>query len=171
MPIKYPSGLPRGLKQGRSYQLVSPLKRSNLVTGRAIQRRGFTDVPMGASVSWIFNDEQARAFESWWRDALIDGSQWFDCPLDTPFGFEEYPARFTDVYSGPTVAGYKLWSYSAQLELNERPSMGADWGLFPDYILEASIIDRAINLEWPLNPWQKHIEVFDTTVNQDWPIS
>lgn len=152
MPIKYPAGLPRGLKQGRSYQLVSPLKRSNLVTGRAIQRRGFTSVPEGASISWIFSTVQARAFISWWRDALLDGSQWFEMPLDHPaLGLTDYTARFTDVYRGPARVGQDLWSITAELELRERAILPPDWGLFPEYILQSDIFDLAINREWPLH--------------------
>ena len=95
--IKYPDSLPRGLHNGRSYQTVSPLKRSELSSGRARQRRNFTSVPTMASISWIFNSAQAQAFEAWWRDQLIDGSQWFECPLETPLGYQDYTARFTDI--------------------------------------------------------------------------
>jgi hypothetical protein len=104
-----------------------------------------------ASISWIFTSAQSQTFEAWWRDALIDGSQWFECPLETPLGYElDYVARFTDIYSGPSRVGPLLWSLSAELELRERPILDAGWGEFPWFILDQSIFDLAMNREWPL---------------------
>lgn len=147
--IKYPEGLPRGLHSGRTYQTVSPLQRSPLENGRARQRRRFTNVPTMASVSWIFNSAESQAFEAWWRDQLIDGSQWFECPLETPLGYQDYTARFTDIYSGPSRLGPLLWSYSAEIELRARPIPDVGWGEFPEFIIEQSIFDYAMNREWP----------------------
>ena len=168
--IKYPEGLPRGLHSGRTYQTVSPLQRSQLENGRARQRRRFTNVPTMASISWIFNSVESQTFEAWWRDSLIDGSQWFECPLETPLGYElDYVARFTDIYSGPSRVGPLLWSFSAELELRERPILDAGWGEFPEFILDQSIFDFAMNREWPLNAWQIYADAMDTAINEDWP--
>lgn len=147
--INYPESLPRGLHNGRTYQTVSPLKRSDLASGRARQRRNFTSVPTMVSISWTFNSAQAQAFEAWWRDQLIDGSQWFECPLETPLGYFDYTARFADIYSGPNRAGPSLWEFSAELELRERPIPPVNDGLFPDDIVYSEIFDLTINREWP----------------------
>lgn len=152
MTIYYPENLPRGLHSGRNYQLVSPLMRTELASGRARQRRRFTSVPEGASVRWLFSSVQGRAFEAWWRDALIDGSSWFECPLETPLGYQLYTCRFTDVYSGPSRVGPDLWSYSGELELRERAVTPVGTGEFPQYLLEASIFDIAVNSYWPAYP-------------------
>lgn len=149
MTIYYPAGLPRGRHSGRTYQLVSPLLRSNLVSGRAMQRRRFTSVPQGASINWLFSDIQGQAFEAWWRDQLTDGAQWFECPLDTPLGYAEYTCRFTDVYSGPDRVGPNLWAYSAELELRNRAVPDVGEGDFPEDILLSGIFDLTINIEWP----------------------
>lgn len=167
--ILYPDLLPRGLHNGRTYQTVSPLKRSELASGRARQRRNFTSVPTMASITWIFSSVQAQVFEAWWRDQLIDGSQWFECPLETPLGYQDYTARFTDIYKGPSRLGPLLWSFSAELELRERPILAPDWGEFPEFVIEQSIIDIAMNREWPLNPWQIYADAMDNAINQDWP--
>jgi len=171
MPIYYPPGLPRGLHSGRSYQLVSPLIRSELSNGRARQRRKFTSVPEGAQIKWLFDDVQGQAFEAWWRDQLVDGSQWFECPLDHPTGYADYTCRFTGVYSGPNRVGPELWSYSAELELRERAAPLPGWGEFPEFILESGIIDRAINFYWPLSPYDSMADalVFDIAINYQWP--
>lgn len=149
MTIYYPAGLPRGRHSGRSYQLVSPLLRSDLVSGRAIQRRRFTSVPQGANINWLFNNVQGQAFEAWWRDQLKDGAQWFECPLDTPMGYSLYTCRFTDVYKGPSRAGPNLWAYSAELELRERAVPPVGEGEFPEDILYSELLDLTINQEWP----------------------
>lgn len=149
MTIYYPAGLPRGRHSGRSYQLISPLLRSDLVSGRAIQRRRFTSVPQGANINWLFSDVQGQAFEAWWRDQLIDGAQWFECQLDTPMGYADYTCRFTDVYKGPSRAGPNLWAYSAELELRERAVPPVGEGEFPEDILYSELLDLTINREWP----------------------
>lgn len=169
MTIYYPAGLPRGLHSGRTYQLVSPLLRSALTNGRARQRRKFTSVPQGAEIKWIFTDVQAQAFEAWWHDQLIDGVNWFECPLETPLGYSFYTCRFTGVYKGPNRSGPNLWTYSAELELRERAVLNPGWGEFPEFLLESDIIDLALNREWPLNPWQTYAGALDTAINLDWP--
>lgn len=149
MTIYYPSALPRGLHSGRTYQLQSPLMRSSLASGRARQRRRFTSVPEMASISWLFTDGQGQAFEAWWRDQLVDGSLWFEMPLDMPLGYKNYTCRFTDVYNGPNRVGPNLWQYSAQLELLERSAPPIGEGEFPDDIAYSELFDLTINREWP----------------------
>jgi hypothetical protein len=149
--IEYPKELPLGLHSGRTYQLISPLMRSQLDSGRARQRRRFKDVPEGAQISWLFSSTEARAFAMWFRDAINDGVLWFECPLNHPvLGLTEYTCRFTDVYKGPARVGPDLWSVTAELELRERAQMPEDWGLFPGFIIDAGILDYAMNREWPL---------------------
>lgn len=152
MTIAYPNRLPLGLQNGRSYQLESPLQRTELASGRARQRRRFTSVPQYAKVDWFFNDLQGQAFEAWWRDVLIDGALWFEMPLKTPLGPRPFPhlCRFTGVYSGPVVVGPNIWSYSAELELRERAVPNVGDGEFPDDILDSELFDLTINVEWPV---------------------
>lgn len=167
--IEYPKGLPAGLQSGSSYQTVSPMQRSTLVTGRAIQRRRYTNVPTSRKISWVFNNVQAQAFEAWFRDALNDGVSWFECPLKTPLGYMEYTCRFTDVYSGPDRVGPNLWAYSAELELRDRAVPPIGNGNFPDYILYASIFDIAVNDYWPDHNRQTYMPVGDIAINDQWP--
>lgn len=167
--IRYPDTLPAGLVSGRTYQTVSPLQRTEMTTGRARQRRRFTSVPVDTTLSWIFNDEQAVAFEAWFRDALNDGADWFEMPLGVPMGFDHYVCRFTDIYAGPSRIGKSLWGYSAPLEIRERPLPLPGFGLFPDYIVQADIFDVAMNDLWPLNPWQRYADAADKAINEDWP--
>lgn len=148
--IAYPEGLPDPLRDGYDFTPVSPIARTQLVSGRAVQRRRFSSVPTVASVSWIFSDAQAQLFEAWFEYILVSGSLWFECKLKTPIGFDEYQARFTDIYSGPTLVGVSHWRFTANLELLKRPLIDKDWLLYaPEYVLHSSIFDIAMNREWP----------------------
>lgn len=168
--IEYPEGLPCALRDGYDFSPVSPLLRSDMQSGRARQRRRFTSVPTMASVSWIMTDAQAQLFEAWFRDVLEDGAQWFEMPLKTPEGERSYTARFTDIYSGPTLTGRSSWRFQAQLELRERPLIEPGWAISaPDYVLQSALFDRAMNVEWPDSHYQTYMDAFDRGINQEWP--
>ena len=147
--VVYPKSLPLPLREGYGFTPVSPIRRSNKVSGRSVQRRLYKSVPTVAAVRWIFSDAQALAFEAWFEDQLVSGSQWFECPLKVPGGIGTYKARFTDIYEGPVLVGVSRWSFSASLELWERPILKGGWGHFPEIVVGAPIIDWAINKEWP----------------------
>ncbi len=87
--LYYPSAyLPGPLKESFGLTPVSPLKRTQMVTGRARQRRAYTSTPTQTDLAWIFSDAQAQAFEAWFRDELSDGAAWFNIPLLTPVGLK-----------------------------------------------------------------------------------
>lgn len=93
---------------------------------------------------------QAQLFEAWVRDITMDGANWFNMPLLTPLGQQDYVCRFTDdFYEGPTPEGGKYWRYTATLELWERPILPPGWAEFPDFIVNSDILDLAVNREWP----------------------
>jgi hypothetical protein len=148
---EYPTGLPYPSREGYGLQHVSPLQRTEMRSGRARQRRRFTSVPSEVQVSWLMTQEQAQIFEGFFRWGVTDGADWFNCPLQTPLGIQLYEARFTDVYDGPELVGVDYWRFTAQLEIRERQTLTKLWYDFSDYIFQQSIIDKAINREWP-NP-------------------
>ncbi|NBA95499.1 hypothetical protein [Pseudomonas sp. R5(2019)] len=148
--IAYPEFLPLPQRDGYGFQPVSPISRTQLANGRAIQRRKFRNVPTVATVSWLFSDAQAQLFEGWFEHILISGSLWFQCPLKTPLGMDEHRARFVDIYDGPNLVGVSQWRFTAKVELFKRPILDADWIItVPDYVAMTDIFDRAINREWP----------------------
>lgn len=148
--IDFPSSLPTPLRSGYGLQHVSPMMRSELQSGRARQRRRYTSVPSMASVSWLLSDNQAMAFESWFRDAITDGADWFNCRLSTPIGLRDYECRFADMYDGPELVGPGLWRITASLELRERPLIAIGWSVVPEIVTYANVFDVAVNREWPL---------------------
>lgn len=168
-PHRWPEQLPPGQFIGRSYQTVDPLKRSTLVTGRARQRRAYTSTPTGVSVRWLMTEPQAVFFETWFRWAITDGAAWFDMPLRMPDGLSDRTVRFTGIYDGPSEAGPNHWRFTAELEIRERQTLPDGWELIPDYIFAADIVDRAANAEWPLDPYQTDMNIFDVATNEEWP--
>lgn len=148
--INYPEGLPWPVRDGYDINHVQPFRRTQMESGRSRNRRRFEGSPSVVNVTWIFNnDAEAALFEAWFRDALKDGTEWFNCPLKTPVGEAEYVCQFTAMYQGPKQVGLCAWRVSAVLEIFERPLMPPGWGEFPEFVLGASIIDIALNREWP----------------------
>jgi len=145
MTIFYPSNLPAPSRGGFKANTVSPFVRTPMQSGRAKVRRTYSKVPQIWGATWNFNESQAMAFEAWFRDVLLDGTQWFECRMQTPMGLMEYTARFVSMYSGPSLFGVDMWAISADLELNERAIVAAPLGEFPDFIIYAEVIDQAIN--------------------------
>lgn len=64
--IIYPDDyLPMPLMDGYGFKPISPLKRTEMTSGRARQRRLYTSTPTQASVKWIFQtDALAQVFEA-----------------------------------------------------------------------------------------------------------
>lgn len=147
--VDYPKGLPNPLREDHVLNPVQPFVRTGLATGRARQRRAYTSVPVMGTWPFIYSDVEARTFEAWFRDSLADGTEWFNIERRTPLGLRTLVCRFTAMYTGPAMVGRDHWRYDCPLEIWERPLMREGWGKFPGYILGASIIDMALNREWP----------------------
>ncbi|KAF0804935.1 hypothetical protein A6D6_02699 [Alcanivorax xiamenensis] len=149
----FPPQLPCALREGYGLNHVQPFARTEMVTGRARQRRTFTSVPSTVPVSWILTGPEAQLFEAWFRYTIQDGTAWFTAQIKSPLdGCEQvsgYRCRFTEMYSGPELVGRCHWRFRANLEIWERPMLAPGWEQFPDYILRADIIDLAVNREWP----------------------
>lgn len=148
--IDYPEGLPNPLREGHSLTPVRPFMRTQMQSGRAKQRRLFSNVPVLGTWDFLFKtDTQAALFEAWFKEVLNDGVEWFNIERKTPLGLIRLVCRFTDIYTGPTLVGVSMWRYSCPMEIWERPLMPPGWALFPDFVLNADILDLAINREWP----------------------
>lgn len=151
--IFYPHDyLPMPQQEGYGFAPISPLARTTMTSGRARQRRRYLSTPTNASITWTFtNQGAAQYFELWYRYILKDGVNWFYMKLQTPAGVDTYKCRFTEIYQGPTLIPPRYWKFTATLELWDRPTIDSSWGDFSDYIVNADIIDLALNREWPKN--------------------
>ena len=155
--LTYPEGLSLPLREGYGFTPVSPIKRSNKVSGRAVQRRLYKSVPTEANVSWLFTAEQAQLFEGFCKWEL-GWAAWFLCPIRTPLGLKLTRVRFTDdFYHGPELVGVNMWRYSATVELFEMPVVneaeyvsllaGMDIGVMNAQL--RSLMQRWYTKSWP----------------------
>lgn len=154
--INYPAGLPNPLREGHTASRVSPFARSPMVSGRARQRRMFTSVPSIDTYNWIFTDEQAAIFESWFAFDISDGTEWFNIRRRTPLGMSTLVCRFVDMYRGPNLFGIGRWRISAELEAYERPLMTPEaYDLLKAYGSWATVhavfneLEKLVNEDWP----------------------
>ena len=145
----WPEQLPLPEQSGYAIQHVSPLQRTEMVSGRARQRRIYTSVPSNVAVQWFLTEQQAQLFESWFRYAITDGADWFLLPLKTPMFTGNYECRFTGIYEGPVLIAYDKWTVSATIEIKERQTLNAGFTYVPKYLIDSSIIDVALNDLWP----------------------
>lgn len=171
LPV-YPAGLP--YPQRNNYSAAGPnrIRRTEMDVGRAVQRTEFEDAPLLINATWRFpKDAQARLFIAWVNQVAKSG--WFSMPLLTNMGFDILTVRLTTTPTGGQLMGKFIWEYNAVLEVEFEPMLPPDWAeILPDYVLEADIFDRAINQEWPLNPYDanRDASAFDYGVNQQWPL-
>lgn len=96
--------------------------------------------------------EECALFESWFWDTVESGAAWVKMPIQLPqnednIRYEE--VIFNDVYEGPTLKQYRWWEIKATLITRGSARLENDWAVTPDLFLGRSIIDVAINREWP----------------------
>lgn len=164
----YPEGLPCPLRENYEFTPVNNIRRTQMDSGRARQRIEFRNVPTMVQLSWLMSSPQAALFEAW--AAQVAGAGWIIMTLLTPLGFDEQEVRFTETPVGGQLTGKFLWRYRVVCEVRNRPLYPPGWAeILPEYILHADILDIAMNDYWPLNPWQRYIEIADIAINQDWP--
>lgn len=145
----YPDSLPPPLKSDRAFQMVDPLVSTPFDSGQTRWDRRFTDVPTATPVTFIFTQTQAQAFMAWYRDILRNGAKWFKMPIRSPMGRDIEEVHFIKGYSGPFAHGYDRWRITADLLLRRIPLPPDGEGEFPDDIVNSEIFDLTINREWP----------------------
>ena len=147
--VSWPAQLPLPEQSGYAIQHVSPLQRTTMVSGRARQRRVYTSVPSNVAVQWFLTEQQAQLFEAFFRYSITDGADWFLLPLKTPMFTGNYECRFAGIYEGPTLTTFNKWTISATIEIKERQTLDPTWINTPQYVIDSSIIDIAVNQLWP----------------------
>ena len=147
--VSWPAQLPLPEQSGYAIQHVSPMQRTTMVSGRARQRRVYTSVPSNVAVQWFLTEQQAQLFEAFFRYSITDGADWFLLPLKTPMFTGDYECRFTGIYDGPTLTTFDKWTVSATIEIKERQTLNAGFTYTPQYAIDSSIIDVALNDLWP----------------------
>lgn len=162
------TGLPLPLRDGYALNPVNKIRSTDMDVGRAVQRWEFEDAPLYPEVSWILTEVEARLFVAWTNQVAKAG--WFTMRLVTPMGFEDLVVRLRTTPEKAELVGRYAWRYSAVIEIQFEPMLEDDWAeIAPDYVLQADIFDKAININWPYSPYQTDMSVFDHAVNEQWP--
>jgi len=162
----WPEQLPLPEQSGYAIQHVSPLQRTEMVSGRARQRRVYTSVPSMVAVQFFCTELQAQVFELFFRFGIADGADWFMCTLKTPLGLMPYRCRFNGIYEGPVLTSFNKWTFSGTLEIRERQTLTSDELFDIQGIIDSEIFDRALNDKWPKN---ERSRVLDIALNDTWP--
>ncbi len=147
--VSWPEQLPLPEQSGYAIQHVSPLQRTEMVSGRARQRRVYTSVPSMVAVQFFCTEVQAQVFELFFRYGITDGADWFMCTLKTPIGLMPYECRFNGIYEGPVLTSFNKWTFSGTLEIRERKTLDKSWIYAPQLVVDSSLIDIALNDLWP----------------------
>lgn len=149
--INWPEQLRDAILQD-SYQLTptDPLLRTDMSDGRSFQRRRYMSTPMTVSLNLLFTEGQYMLFESFFTYDLNDGVNWFNAPIKTALGYDDYMVRMTQVYKSATPQQGRFWSVTAEAELYKRPVLDRSWSdVVPDFVANMSIFDEAMCREWP----------------------
>ena len=125
-PTKWwPASLPRPRLQARQMRPVSPLISARFASGRDMQRRAYSGVPVEFDAEWLMTSAQATRFEEFFEEDVSDGVLWFWMPVALPQAPGYFPVQFRDVYSGPEPLGpagpRRRWIYRAPLRIFLRP--------------------------------------------------
>lgn len=147
MTLSYPAELPMPQRSGYGFEPVNQIRRTEMQSGRARQRVEFTSVPTFATLTWVCTQLQAQYFEAW--TLQVAGAGWFTMKLSTPLGLTDHEVRFAESPRGPMPFAPGHWTYSARVEVRERPQLPPGLVEFPELLFSRDIIDIAINQEWP----------------------
>ena len=147
--VSWPTQLPLPEQSGYAIQHVNPLQRTQMVSGRARQRRVYTSVPSNVAVQWFLTEQQAQLFEAFFRFVITDGADWFMCTLKTPLGLMPYECRFNGIYEGPVLTSFNKWTFSGTIEIKERNTITSNELLDPQGVIDSDIFDITMNQKWP----------------------
>lgn len=166
--LNFPEGLPYAQREGYEFEATENINRTEMEAGLAIERVEFRNPSSTVKCNWLLNEPQGRLLRAWCDQ--VAGAKWFNLPILSDMGFDVEVVRLKRRLMGPVLVGRFLWRYSAEIEIRKTPMLEDGWAeILPDWILEADIIDRALNDAWPLNKWQVHILDLDESVNDRWP--
>lgn len=149
--IDWPDVLPCPSRAEYAMQALSTFERTDLASGRSQMRRLFSFVPTEVNLRILADDQEALAFELFFRDALNDGVKWFNMDFKTPrANHDKMVCRFKDMYSGPRLhENGNKWIYTFTLLTFERPLLPNGWGNYPDWVFKMSRFDVLMNWVWP----------------------
>lgn len=166
--LNFPEGLPYPQREGYEFEATENIISTPTDAGRPIQRVDFLNPSSICKANWLLTEPQGRLLRAWCDQ--VAKAQWFNLPMLSDMGFDVEEVRLRKRLMGPVLVGQYLWRYTAEIEVKKTPMMEDGWAeILPEWILEADIIDRAMNQYWPLNKYQVYILEIDDGINDKWP--
>lgn len=156
--ITYPVGLPTFLFAGKSRNQPAQFTESNPRRGPAYTQKIGSDMPVFWDVSFRFNEDDAQRFKLWVQlsQYLDNGLNEFILPIKTEFGFVDHTCRFLSTgfldtkQDSQTSFTYNATIMARKLVVPQEYLDNGDYIVtLPDWRNYASLLDIAINQEWP----------------------
>lgn len=156
--IAYPVGLPTFKSAGKSRNQPAKFTESNPRRGPAYAQKIGSDMPVFWDVSFLFSGDDAQRFQLWVTlpQFLDGGINEFILPIRTEFGMVDHTCRFLSSgfldakQESPTVFVYNCTIMARALVIPQEYIDNGDYIVtLPDWKEYASLLDIAINQEWP----------------------
>lgn len=156
--IAYPAGLPTFLFAGKSRTQPAQFTESNPRRGPSYTQKIGSDMPVFWDVTFRFNEDDAQRFQLWVKlsQYLDNGLNEFILPIKTEFGFVDHTCRFLSTgFLDAKQDSQTSFTYNASIMARKLivPQSYLDNGDYivtlPDWKNYASLLDVAINQEWP----------------------
>lgn len=125
-------------------------------------RRGYsyaqavgTDTPVFWDVQFRFTQTEAVAFQLWFINKIRRGLDEFTLPIRTEFGLVTHTCRFLPDSLLDASEDGQTWVYTARIMARAQviPTVYSDAAdlivALPDWPQWGSLLDQAINSEWP----------------------
>lgn len=147
--LNFPEGLPYPQREGYEFEATENIITTPTDAGRPVERVDFLNPSSICKANWLLTEPQGRLLRAWCDQ--VAKAQWFNLPMLSDMGFDIEEVRLRKRLMGPVLVGQYLWRYTAEIEVKKTPIYEEGWAeILPDWILEADIIDRAMNQYWPL---------------------
>lgn len=155
MPEAYPFTLPSFLKAGKSRSQPAKFSQADPRRGPGYKQATGTDVPVFWDVTFLFQEDEAIAFQLWGSQKLNDWLDDFVMPIRTEFGILDHVCSFLPDTLLPATEDGPLFRYTAKIVARAQiiPQEFKDatdliiglpnWRVWSDYL------DRAINQAMP----------------------
>lgn len=156
--IAYPVGLPTFLFAGKSRNQPAQFTESNPRRGPSYTQKIGSDMPVFWDVTFRFNEDDAQRFQLWVKlsQYLDNGINEFILPIKTEFGLVDHTCRFLSTSFLDTKQDSQTsFTYNATIMARKLvvPQSYLDNGDYivtlPDWKTYASLLDVAVNQEWP----------------------
>lgn len=145
--IEYPDHLPCVLRAGYDTAAYDTFEETSLASGRSYLTMMFSFVPQDFTLQFLMSDVEAMAFQLWVRD-VVKYINWFYITVKTPRSDKDrLLVRFKQ--GSPTApklhSNINKWQITARVQAFEVPLLSDGWGEAPEWLLNASRFDIAMN--------------------------